>query len=138
MNANIGAAGLTSCWQRELMYVCWKMTETVQNCCRAMRNYSIIGSAFPCRYTGRELEPSCAQIDMVRYRRSSEVIHAVDYSFKFAPLDEARDRRWRKTGSRRLAARDQAPLVLSKWSESGEARLACHYYILTLLRDILQ
>jgi hypothetical protein len=120
------------------MYVCWKMTETVQNCCRAMRNYSIIGSASPCWYPGRELEPSGAQIDMVGHRRSSEVIDAVNYSFKFAPLDEARDRRWRKTGSRRLTARDQTPLILSKWSDPGEAGLACHYYILTLLRDTLQ
>jgi hypothetical protein len=84
-----------------------------------MGHNTLLGSPFPRRDFGCELEPSGAQGQLVSPGHADEPVNAMRHPFEYAAADEACDGCWRHVYRIGLPARDKTPLILS---DPGEPR----------------
>ncbi len=120
MKAHVGSTRLPPGRQGEFVAVSRKVTEPVHNRGRAVRDDTLGGSPLPGKDIGCELKPGRAEREVVRRRRTREVVHALSHPLQHRFRSQALEGGRRDPRSFGLAASQEPPLVSSDLSESAE------------------
>lgn len=79
MEAHVGSTRLPPGRKGELVAVSWQVAEAVHSRGGPVRNDTLGRSPLPSKDIGRELKPGRTELEVVRRRRTGEVIHAVSH-----------------------------------------------------------
>jgi len=120
MEADVSSTRLPPGRQGELVAVSWQVAEPVHSRGRPVRDDTLGGSPLPGKDIGRELKPGRTEREMVRRRRTREVVHALSHPLEHGFRSQTLEGRRRDARSFGLAASHEPPLVLSDLSESDE------------------
>jgi hypothetical protein len=130
MEAHVRSTRLSSRRQGELVAVGRQVSEAVHGRGRPVGDHTLGGSSLPGKDIGRELEPGRAELEVVRRRRTRQVVHTLrdplQHRFGSQPLEGGR----RDSRSLGLTARHEPPLILCDVCEPVSGRVASHYCIL--------
>ena len=116
--------------QRELVPVRGKVAETIQRRGRTVGYDALLRCPLPGRNLRGELEPCRTKVEVIRRRRPRQAVHAVRHPVKHARLGEPLQGSLGDTGTFRLTARDEPPLIFSDLSDAAEGRVLYHYCII--------
>lgn len=127
VKTDIRTSRLPSRRKREVVAIRRQVADPVQGRGRSMRHHALLGLTLPRRRVGHELQPSRAELEVVRGWCDFQAIHAVGDSLdEILVGDEAIKGRVANFRTLGLVAGEQAPLVCGDGGQAADGRSSRH------------
>jgi hypothetical protein len=120
MQPDVLAARLPPYRQGELMPIRGEVTEAVHRRRGAVGDDSLLRRSLPRWNLRGELQPSCPKLEVIRWWRPRQAVHALCHPVKDPRRGQSLQGGPRDAGALGLAASDEPPLILCELGEAAE------------------
>jgi hypothetical protein len=130
VEADVLASRLSPFRDDEIVPIGWKVTEVIKSRGRAMGDDALLRHSLPDRGFRRELQPCRPEREVIRRRRSGELIDTMRDPLERAVMGQPLQRRSCDASLLDLTASEQTPLLCRNVSDASECLSGWHYCIL--------